>query len=500
MSKITNPLYLSSTTVVIDTSVLSVKVQMGGSGSSLLDSNGVTLQALYSYLKQVWRSTPQYLKFPFPMIAITSEQFEFINGWNLADDVSKHLIRDGGWVLRSISGVVQEKWANITTLGSFNNPLSDRAYYQQDNSVAVTGAVYTGPVNQAVQIYGDSTHGNFNYQSFFKIFLRVQGKSYDFYDLVASQNLVTLDYRKYAMPLSNSIDLKINDSDVVIASTSPWSGITLTYMNVNIKGPWGTGIAYSINDVVQSGGTWWKCVTTHTSNIFVSDQIKWIAYNGQRLIGSNYYAFKTIINANQATAEQVYEKVQYLLRQSGTIDTAASIIGNTADSIVYFVGQTLTSSQGVFIDNFQASDTNRLVFSDYAGVARTFPFVASLELIFNDNLINEYTTSGIPAIYKVYYTTNPSGNYGTASSVIVNDASGNPMIGNVSGSVANNGYAFYSFDYDFNTQGGRIAGTDADITVIAIGQQVAQFIMQQGRITRSTGNVIQLVSSPERNY
>ena len=58
----------------------------------------------------------------------------------------------------------------------------------------------------------------------------------------------------------------------------------------------------------------------------------------------------------------------------------------------------------------------------------------------------------------------------------------------------------FDFDYDGNTQGGRTAGTDAPITVVAIGLQTGQYVRATGTITRSTTNSVSLVAPVERNY
>lgn len=50
-----------------------------------LDSAGVTLQALYSFIKLRWKDDATLIPHPFPMIAITPEQFEFIDDWNPFD-------------------------------------------------------------------------------------------------------------------------------------------------------------------------------------------------------------------------------------------------------------------------------------------------------------------------------------------------------------------------------------------------------------------------------
>jgi 3',5'-cyclic AMP phosphodiesterase CpdA len=58
----------------------------------------------------------------------------------------------------------------------------------------------------------------------------------------------------------------------------------------------------------------------------------------------------------------------------------------------------------------------------------------------------------------------------------------------------------YDFDYDGNTQGGRTAGEDAEVIVVAIGHDTAQYVAAAGTIARQTGNNVSLVAALERNY
>jgi hypothetical protein len=82
--------------------------------------------------------------------------------------------------------------------------------------------------------------------------------------------------------------------------------------------------------------------------------------------------------------------------------------------------------------------------------------------------------------------------------IIVNSAgsfSPLPITGLVGGASVS-----YDFDYDNNSQGGRTAGTDANVVVRAIGLDVAQFIETSGTIQRSTTNNFTLVAPLERNF
>jgi hypothetical protein len=168
--------------------------------------------------------------------------------------------------------------------------------------------------------------------------------------------------------------------------------------------------------------------------------------------------------------------------------------------LLRYVGDTLytlasDNSQGggtgVFIDNFASTDLNSVYFTDNTGTERNYAYVASVTFNFNENLVNDPS-----AKWWAYFTTLPgAGNdWGESGAVIVDDASAADMSGSVTGASITK-----TFDYDGNVQGGRTAGTDADITVIAIGFGTAQYVKATGTIARSKTNTVTLVAPLERN-
>jgi len=403
----------------------------------------VTLKCVYSKLKELWKTSSAYVKFAFPMIPITDEQFELVNGWDFFDDTTRYLIRTGGWALKDGSGVSQEEWTGIISLGSIGG--SDQPYFQQVLAGSATNFQRQGAVNQAVKVYGDASHGNFDYRSYFKVFVREYQKSYAAASL-SDIGVTTLTYQAYRFPLANAADLKVTHDDTAVNAY----GITIT----------------------------------------------WYASAQARDIGGTNRNFHVIINGNNKTAEEIYEGVQRLLRQNADIDSGAGTKnGKVTNDLLQFVGDTLKtrydSTGGVYIDNFQTSDINRLVMVDDTGTERTFPYTAVLTLQFGDNLIND-----ADAVYRVFFTTNPAGNYGTSSALLVKDDATADMSGNVSGASS----VQKTFAYDTNVQGGRTAGTDAGITVIAIGLSTGQYVKATGTIARSAANSVSLVASLERNY
>lgn len=467
MPKILDPDLLSQgTEVEFITGSKLIKLNPVG---SITASYGVSMQALYSFIKEEWKSDNNLIRYPFPMIAVTSEQFEFINGWDLSGSVydpssSKAMIRDAGWAKKNTAGNSTQEYMNLTSLGTFNSSILDQAYYLQSGSPGYppTNSIYSGEVNEPVLVYQSESGTVRDFRNFYTIYLREQGKTYGIYDLINEQNITALTYRKYALPLANASDVKITVPDNTITGSTPYTGMSINY--------------------------------------YTSSQ--------NRTIGSTPYPFKVIIDGNSGTAEQIYQYVQYQLRQPTDIDanTNLSVVrGDTAEDLLRFVGDTLLTQEvtvdglpgGVYIDNFQPADTNRLQFTDDSGSIRTFPFVAAGVLQFNDNLQNDSDSR-----YFSFYTNDDAGDntgrdFGTQDAIIIQDNSSNPITGSVNGSSS----IAFTYDYDFNIQrGSDSSGSDAPYTSVALGLNTAQYVVTTGTITRSTANIISFVAALERNY
>lgn len=429
------------TDFVVSTSAKTIQLLTTGAITNAGYTGGVSGQALYSKLKELWKTSETYIKYPFPMEAITPEQFEFINGWLPADDATRNLIRNAGWAERSSAGVVQRKYMGVVSLGSIG--AADQPYYRWNAGARVNFA-FAGPINQAVQILGDSTNGNFDYSDggdTFTTYVREAGKTF-----AASNNTqigaAQMTYQVYRFPLSNAVDLKVAASDALIASDAAYTGINVTFNT--------------------------------------TDQL--------RNIDGTLQPFRIIINdtTGNATPQKIYEKIQYLLRQASDIDAGpGTVTGATADALLTFVGDTLVGSTGVAIDNLNTNFLNSVELYDKNAVKRVYPFVAAGTITFGPNALAGDTK------YHLFF----QAGYGTDAAIIVKDAAGVDIVGTYNGSPVP-----FSFAYDSNVQGGRTAGTPAPVIAVAIGLTGGQFVSSSTVITRSQGQTIQLAPAQERNY
>mgnify|MGYP003454844341 FL=1 len=449
MAKITSRSLLNvGTEIVIDETAKTIRLVAAG---NLVAKDGVTLQAVYSKLVDLW-ATSSYQDSPFPMYAIDalSGQFQIgtdgatYSGWTWYDDTTRNMLRDGGWSEYSSGGALQAQYAGFVGLGSINS--GAQPYYHLATTDAPTDFPFADQFNAGVKVFGDASHGNFDKRTYAKVFCREYNKKYKSSVLADTGKTGTGAYLVNFL-IANEDDLKIQANDAAM-SDAPYSGVTVSYYTAN-----------------QS-----------------------------RTIGGTGYNFKIIIDGNNATLEQIYTKIQYLLRQNSNINaagTAGSITGKTAADLLSFVGDTLVTAQSVYIDNILPADSNRIEFYDDSNTKRTNPYTAAGTISFNAALI------GAGSSYRLMFSAPPgAGNdYGEAGAITVNDASGTPITGTISASPIS-----FTYDYDGNTQGGFSAGTDRPVTLIGIRPGSGKFVVAIGTLTRSKTIALSLVAEQDRVY
>lgn len=426
------------TELLVDEGTRTITLVVAG---NLVAKDGVTWQALYSKLQDLWAEA-SYQDSPMPVYGIDalSGQFQIgtdgqtFNGWTFANDATRQMLRDGGWSEYTVGGVLAREYAGVVGLGSVS--AGSQLYFQRASTDAPTNFTFTDQCNEGIQIYGDASNGNFDKRAYFKGFVREYGKKYKD-SVLADTGKVGTGPNIVNLLLSNEADLKIQANDAAM-SGAPYTGITVAY--------------YTTNQPRSIGGT---------------------ARN-----------FKIIIDGNGATLEQIYTKVQYLLRQNSDINvggTAGPVTGKTAASLLAFVGDNLETAQSVYIDNIQAADSNRVTFKDDGGINRTNPYTAAGVLNFNSALI------GAGSSFQLLYSSNLN--------LAVNDAEGDPISG-----VITAGVRAFTYDYDGNVQGGFTPATDRAVTLIGIRPGSGKFAVATGVLTRSKTITLSLVAEADRVY
>ena len=416
---------------------------------NLVAKDGVDMNALWSFFVDKW-ATATYKPFPFPMNKVDNRSGQYIfgrdpggtyNGWKPADDTTRQMLRNGGWNEYSNAGVLNRVYFGAVLQGGVS--AGSQCYYQKEASGPAIDYTFTDLPNEARQVYGDATNGNFDHRTFFKSFNRTYGYTFDDVSLTDISETATGPFKlPFGINTAADLNLTANDTNVVLA---PYDTCTIAYNSA-------------------------------TSNA---------------TIGAGSYPFKKYITHTNLTRFQIYTRMQYLLRQNSNINTggtAGTVTGKTADLICWFVGPTLYTR--AFFTPI-AADLNDVVFIDDNGVERVFPYASAGTLNFNSNL-----TSGGTGYYTLYYTTTPGGDdFGEGTAIIVKDKDGVDITGTITGaSIA------FTFDYSNNTQGGYLGSTNRDVTLVWGNPGVAKPGVSTGQITQSKGISISAVAEADPSY
>jgi hypothetical protein len=506
-----------------------------------LSTDGVTMLALHSFIKEEWKDDQLLIDsgaFPMVGISFAAGQWEFgedpsgnNSDWLLKVDTpsttdSRRLIRNAGWDQKDNTGVIIEKWFNVTTLGSFEDT-ADQAYYFFGDDFTTDNTqnyAFTGPVNEPVQYYNltgtlsgetpafaststitrtagsfitdgyvvggqvevtnsTSNDGTYTISAVAALTLTLDGTpltveawgtttiAYDNSNLFTTslrirdadpngktfQTSVLNDAGETAIsskvikfPLANATDLDISETDANVSTTTPYTEVRIRYLPTTYNRPVDTATARDFGVVVDVGTYSQSNGGAATTSRYDSASLNLGAgealadYAGGTLTiheGTNIGTYNvsgtpvdsggtlqitltaaslSITGSNEsftldratpltATKNEIYEKIQYQLRQATDIDeTGGTVIGKVAGPLAQFVGPDITfglgstnpngGGSGVIVEGFDANDTNNMFFVDNGGTSRNFPFVAAGTLNFNTNL----TADSAPE-YWLYY-------------------------------------------------------------------------------------------------
>lgn len=443
MAKLTDPdsysiaVNATATTeeVEVQTGAKTVELRVAGNLDDTAPgkTSGGTGKSVYSFLKEEWLSNSTLRRFKFPIKMIFEGSFIWVNGWAPANQQSRDLFRDAGFQ-EQVSGNLN---ACMVSLGAIDAPGSDLAYYTQATPFTAATADYdkTGELNENIDITGLTT-----YQ---KSHLRVQGKKYSEYELLFEQGISALGFQAYSFPLTNENDPKVTESDVNIDANPPYTGMEVDYLKGSGFTTFAGSTVYPAGAVViddtsrwfftAAGGTSTAAITATANDVSITD---WVAYSGEELIGSTYYAFNRVITANGGLDTEVHEWAQRQLRKATDInaDTVSPVAqggfgavnGKVAELLTEYVGDKLVMKPGVVVRGFDANSTNAIqhqpIVVDTGGLnARSVPLVfesPAIEFPFksagNFNFSANYVSQpDVQTVYTVYfdYITTTTGSY-----------------------------------------------------------------------------------------
>lgn len=419
-------------------------------GGSLVAKDGVDGNALWSKFVDLW-ATATYRPYDFPMNKVDNRSGQYVfgrdpggnyNGWKPGSDATRQKIRNAGWSEYSSVGVLNRVYFGAVLQGGVS--AGAQLYFQRVSGGAAINYTFTDLPNEAIQVFGDASNGNFDNRTFFKSFCREYGYTYDDVSLTDISESATGAF-KLPFGINTTADLKLTANDAAMTG-SPYVDVTIGYFSANQN----------------------------------------------KTIGAGSYPFKKVIdNTIGATRQQIYTKMQYLLRQATDINAdgdAGTVTGKTADLICWFVGDKLYTR--AFFTPIPA-DLNDVIYIDDNGVEREFPYASAGNMTFNAPLV-----AGGTGYYSMYYLTTPGGDdFGEGTAVLVKDKDGNDITGTITGATVP-----FTFDWSNNSQGGYVPPVSRNVRLVWGNPGVAKPGYTDGVITQSKGITLAAVAETDPSY
>jgi hypothetical protein len=198
-------------------------------------SAATTVQNWYSFMIESWIDETALYNVAFPFDTNGPNSFTLTDGWEWGDGATSiaFLSRDG--MRYTDGGTTTAVWAAFLSVGV---PAGLTVRYQQSDGGTTQETGAAGEIDELIQIFGDTTHGNFDVTGY--LVLKAQGEGYDEGVVDAVALYGTLEDQFYVvglLPLANGVatgDPSVSGVTITDHGASPvtWNGkefsITIT--------------------------------------------------------------------------------------------------------------------------------------------------------------------------------------------------------------------------------------------------------------------------------
>lgn len=496
----------------------------------LSEDDGIKLEALYAFERQERRTDEilrQYdffftgtFKFGGAYEIVNNRKFDDADGGTFSLTVDDRFkIRGSGWIERNVAGAIGRISYGNASLG--NIEALSQPYYQLSDGGVPVNYDKDGPVNEAVQVYGDNnvdanayttavataaaqtitvaatgrtftrTAGDYLADGF------IPGHRFDPAGLALNTGTYTVaSVTALVVTITDDPDNPIvnetGDADEVLTV----SGIdTRTYESLKIRtfgqnydekilsdsgvsemGGYSTGFAlsesvhltsgtYTLADVYGGGQTApWTTMGLEELDV---PQVE----TGFTTADGNYTW--VLNNTAPGDLDQIVAFLDALAQTDDDINDHASNVTNgkrvgvwysynAAGKIVTQVG-TGAAGEGLFLEQLVGTDKNRVIMPDDSGADKEYPAFSNVAVNVGSNAVAD-----LNAWFHAFFLDGPGAgdDFNTAGALTVQDADGSTLIkGNVNGSGLRAGNDInFEFDHAGDTIGGPGgAGTNKDV-------------------------------------
>lgn len=413
----------------------------------LVEDDGIKLEALYAFERQerrkdeVLRGHDVFLEGTFKF----GGAYKFVNDRKLydtdaggADSLTgddRYKVRGSGWEELDIDGNLCRIYYGNKSLG--NIEATSQPYYQLSDGGAPVDYDKDGPIDEAIQVYGDVTYDTntttFDTRTYESLKIRTYGYNYD-EKILADSGVTEMGGYSSGFALGESVHLTTNTTDHPLASvynSTPssqlgvWEDMTLEEL-----------------DTPQ----------TETGFTTADGDFTWV-----------------INNVNGADLDEIVAYLDAVAQTDDDINAHATNTTNgkrvgtwytySADGKIQPRVGTGAVGEGLFLEGLIGTDKNRVIFTDDAGATKIYPSYSNVAVTVGAGAVADTL-----AWFHAFFLDGPGSNdFNTDAALTVEDASSAEVKGNVNGSGFRTGNVInFEFDWYLDVIGGPIE-TNKDI-------------------------------------
>ena len=438
----------------------------------LTEDEGIKFEALYAFERQERRTDEvlrQYdyffqgtFKFGGAYEIVNNRKFDDADGSATSlttDDRAK--LRGSGWIERNGAGAIGRIYYGVASLGFIDG--ASQPFYQLADGGAPADFAKDGPINEAIQVFGD---------------------------IAVDTNTTTFDTRTY---LSNKVRTFGNNYDEKILADS----------GVSEMGGYSTGFALGESTHLTTG-------SYTLANVYTTPIAPWDGMTLEKLaVAQSETGFNeadgnftwVLNNTGSGTLDQCVAFLDALAQTDDDIDSGSETITNGKRVGTWYTynagGQIVTRSGadalGLFIESLPTADEQSIVFTDDAAALKTRPFNVAVSVSVGANAVAD-----VLSWYHAFFLDGPSTNdFNTATAITVQDNTATTVKGNVSTDAVANAIDF-AFDYDGDALGGT-AATDKDVVFECEGDGGVTAAKTVFTISRTATISVTCIPSVENN-
>jgi hypothetical protein len=271
-------------------------------GSTYAVTVATTVQNWYSFWVEAWIAESALTNKKFTIVPFGPNSFSLTDDTEFSSGSIQYLSRDGFRYVNT-AGSVTAIYSAILSQGV---TAGLQVEYEQVNGGAITDALSTGNIDQVLKVYGDASHGNFDYRNTLDIKVQENGYRQATTDVVETYG--TLEEQLYVVSLP-----------------------TVEIPNFTLGNPAISGVSIAdhssspLSIDVGDGPLDYSLVITDTNNNSGEDILRWLNYNlslDATFQGKNPFQFPEMVIRSGLN----YETLTGILHLSGGDLTVGTIV------------------------------------------------------------------------------------------------------------------------------------------------------------------------------